>query len=443
MLDLAAVKPTSRAADAPSQSDRKPVNGRSDNGPEQEFQSAYDSAAEKTKDLQERGETTGEAPIDDTAATEERPNSDKSTTDEVHIVVAVGEGQSKAQDGKTASKEGHAAHITADGQAGRNRPENAGSAQMAPSSDHQSKGPDAIVKPGGPAAAGPEDAAASAKEAPRKTPAEAIVLSKAADTGQRSTPEAASAPRPEGAAADAAKQHPTQPSLASIARAEAKSTEAKKNDRIPRDTEVRPANSKPKASVLSAGQGATLIAKPQTLSVAESRKEKADLIPLLASDGETFATWETRSSSQAPSSALGQVLNRPETPSMIARQMAEALQKLPDRPVEISLNPKELGRVRMNISAAEAGITVSIVAERPETLDLMRRHIEDLTREFQSIGYEDIAFAFAEGEQNSAYTEHQSDDGPADLSRLVIAEEDTAEPIQPMTSATNGIDIRL
>ena len=52
--------------------------------------------------------------------------------------------------------------------------------------------------------------------------------------------------------------------------------------------------------------------------------------------------------------------------------MADALHRLPDRPVELTLNPEELGRVRMTLATHDAGITVTIVAERADTLDLMR-----------------------------------------------------------------------
>ena len=88
---------------------------------------------------------------------------------------------------------------------------------------------------------------------------------------------------------------------------------------------------------------------------------------------------------------------RMDLPAHVARQIADVAQHLPSRPVEISLSPEELGRVRLSVSPSDSGLTVNVLAERPETLDLMRRHIHTLEQEFQSLGYEGVAFSFSDG----------------------------------------------
>ncbi|MDW4498256.1 flagellar hook-length control protein FliK [Sulfitobacter sp. D35] len=158
---------------------------------------------------------------------------------------------------------------------------------------------------------------------------------------------------------------------------------------------------------------------------------------------EAVAAWETRAAAPAATSATSP---RPELPAQVGRQMAEALQNRPDRPVELSLNPEELGRVRLSISTAEGAITVNVLAERPETLDLMRRHIDALAREFAAIGYGDIAFGFAQGE---AGAEASADDGH-DTSAAERAEpgrvrgrESVDAPVTLLLGKTSGLDIRL
>ncbi|MDJ0825618.1 MAG: flagellar hook-length control protein FliK [Rhodobacter sp.] len=103
---------------------------------------------------------------------------------------------------------------------------------------------------------------------------------------------------------------------------------------------------------------------------------------------------------------------RPATEPAIARQtalqIAEAARHLPDRPVEITLNPEELGRVRMTLSAADDAIVVTLAVERGETADLLRRHIETLAQEFRSLGYRDISFEFGGGHGGAGM------DNPAD-----------------------------
>ncbi|MBY6066440.1 flagellar hook-length control protein FliK [Leisingera aquaemixtae] len=90
--------------------------------------------------------------------------------------------------------------------------------------------------------------------------------------------------------------------------------------------------------------------------------------------------------------------HRPEMPRMIAAQIAEAFAAKGEQKVEVSLNPQELGHVKMRVVTSESGITMIIQTERPETGDLMRRHINELAEEFRRMGYEDISFEFSGGQ---------------------------------------------
>lgn len=152
---------------------------------------------------------------------------------------------------------------------------------------------------------------------------------------------------------------------------------------------------------------------------------------------------ESRPVATSSPTTFGQIFARAETPGLIARQMAEALQRLPDRPVEIALNPRELGRVRMSISAAETGITVSMIAERPETLDLMKRNIDQLTVEFESIGYSNINFAFAEGEAQTGFTDPKDADSDAAPAVITLEMQDDDLPSLSQVRISDGVDIRL
>ena len=193
----------------------------------------------------------------------------------------------------------------------------------------------------------------------------------------------------------------------------------------------------------NAPQAASIVPM-NTLARLEAIKDKTGLDSTSAINIDALSAPESRSSLSTATAPLNQLLSRADTPVAIARQMAEALQKLPDRPVEISLNPKELGRVRMNISAAEAGITVTIVTERPETLDLMRRNIDQLVREFQSIGYTDINFAFSEGETQQGFGDDSDDRGSVASTQLEIFDtEETLDSNQTKMHAQTGVDIRL
>ena len=117
---------------------------------------------------------------------------------------------------------------------------------------------------------------------------------------------------------------------------------------------------------------------------------------------------------------------------------------MPSRPVEITLSPEELGRVRLSVSASDGGIVVNVVAERPETLDLLRRHIDQLGQEFQALGYADIGFSFAAGSDSQT---DQDNSAAADAAPVPDAEtgEGTVQAAQVhiATGQTSGLDLRL
>ncbi|OUS33731.1 hypothetical protein A9Q94_18470 [Rhodobacterales bacterium 56_14_T64] len=87
--------------------------------------------------------------------------------------------------------------------------------------------------------------------------------------------------------------------------------------------------------------------------------------------------------------------HRPETPRLIAVQLAEALATKGERNIDVALNPEELGRVKMRVTTTDTSVIVTITTERPETGDLMRRHINELSEEFRRMGFEDISFEFS------------------------------------------------
>ncbi len=74
----------------------------------------------------------------------------------------------------------------------------------------------------------------------------------------------------------------------------------------------------------------------------------------------------------------------------IASQIAVAVTATVDGGTEVALNPEELGRVRMQLTTTDHTVIVTISAERPETADLMRRHIDTLAQELRDQGYRQV-----------------------------------------------------
>jgi flagellar hook-length control protein FliK len=92
---------------------------------------------------------------------------------------------------------------------------------------------------------------------------------------------------------------------------------------------------------------------------------------------------------------LQPVQARPDLTGTTLRQITDVVQNLPQRPVEIQLSPEELGRLRLAITGGEQALMVHVTAERPETMDLLRRHLDALHQEIRDLGFENISFSFA------------------------------------------------
>lgn len=128
----------------------------------------------------------------------------------------------------------------------------------------------------------------------------------------------------------------------------------------------------------------------------------------------------------------------PETARQAAAQLAVAVTNSNGKTTEIALNPEELGRVKLSLSAADGVITVNLLADRPETQDLLRRHIDMLAQEFRQLGYTSISFSFGE-QKGQARPEASPDAQPAEQ------EIPDTVPIPQVTPAVaaGGLDLRI
>jgi flagellar hook-length control protein FliK len=128
-----------------------------------------------------------------------------------------------------------------------------------------------------------------------------------------------------------------------------------------------------------------------------------------------------------------------ETARHAASQIATAITNQAGKATEIALNPEELGRVRLSITATDGAITLNVFAERPETNDLLRRHIDVLAQEFRSLGYDTISFSFGDGGQSDANAEAATSDETS-----VIENNEKADPEANASALpTSGLDLRL
>ncbi|WP_194269295.1 flagellar hook-length control protein FliK [Tritonibacter litoralis] len=133
----------------------------------------------------------------------------------------------------------------------------------------------------------------------------------------------------------------------------------------------------------------------------------------------------------------------PEVAQRIAVQLTEAFAAKGERKVEVMLNPKELGQVKMQLSTSENGVRVIIHAERSETGDLMRRHISALENEFKDMGFENISFSFSSGDSQSQSGGNNQSGGSARQGQAVADEIETTPVGQQLNLGGSGLDMRV
>lgn len=140
----------------------------------------------------------------------------------------------------------------------------------------------------------------------------------------------------------------------------------------------------------------------------------------------------------------GAVSFRTETPRLIGAQLADAAVSTGKRNVDVVLNPAELGRVSMKLTTTETGVTVVIQAERPETEDLMRRHIHELAKEFKEMGFTDIGFEFSGDGDSSQFGEGEGASGPAlNGEGDAVANDDPVDILSNLNVTADGLDMRI
>ncbi len=111
--------------------------------------------------------------------------------------------------------------------------------------------------------------------------------------------------------------------------------------------------------------------------------------------------------------------------------------------IAIDLSPAELGRVRMRVNCEGDALSVVILADRPETLDLLRRNGAALASEFADAGFSQASLEFGQG-GTSAFR-GEADPGEQAAGNGPGAEDGAAPPIwrsrQP--ASLGQLDLRL
>jgi flagellar hook-length control protein FliK len=137
----------------------------------------------------------------------------------------------------------------------------------------------------------------------------------------------------------------------------------------------------------------------------------------------------------------------PSTPQQVALQVADAVRQAgPTGTLEVALDPEELGRVRLVFSAAEAGLAVTLQADRSETLEMLRRHADLLLSDLRARGFEDVQIDFGSGMRGGQGEASGSGRGGAatpDSLDVPVDAAATPATAPDLSAPTGGLDLRL
>ncbi len=131
----------------------------------------------------------------------------------------------------------------------------------------------------------------------------------------------------------------------------------------------------------------------------------------------------------------------------IAAQIGAALSRAGDGSTELALSPEELGRVRLKLKPDAAHpdrMVVMITFERPETLELFRRHAGELADALRASGYAGADIGFGqEGGFASGSGRHEKDAGYRDDAPLRAEAASSLHTPSARLVAGASLDLRL
>ncbi|KGL00580.1 hypothetical protein PM04_13685 [Thalassobacter sp. 16PALIMAR09] len=160
--------------------------------------------------------------------------------------------------------------------------------------------------------------------------------------------------------------------------------------------------------------------------------------------GDLLIATHVSSEVQSSSSRSPEAISRnPATPlPQEVLKIAEQLRagaRMDRYPLEIALDPPELGQVRMVLQTSEATTTLVIIADRPETAELMRRHANFLHEAFAEEGKGGLNLQFGtSSDAQQDVSQGRSGSSHATQEEAVVDISPNALPAGPSTAARSN-----
>ncbi|MEM8595197.1 MAG: flagellar hook-length control protein FliK [Pseudomonadota bacterium] len=111
-----------------------------------------------------------------------------------------------------------------------------------------------------------------------------------------------------------------------------------------------------------------------------------------------------------------------------------SLRRIGEQRLDVVLDPPELGRVEIVLDFRDDGLRATVTGERGSTLDLLRRHADQLLAQLLEAGFADASLSFSNQESKHS-------DGASALERMMqhnIEDPGAPSPREPSTARAVG-----
>jgi flagellar hook-length control protein FliK len=127
----------------------------------------------------------------------------------------------------------------------------------------------------------------------------------------------------------------------------------------------------------------------------------------------------------------------------LAQQIGARIMPLARGQFELALAPAELGRLEIALREVDGVMTLSVTAERPETLDLIRRHVDLLAQELRQMAQRELLLQLGTGGTGagSGGPNARASDQGADSDAIALA--DALPSDAPPVIPRDHLDLRL
>lgn len=173
-------------------------------------------------------------------------------------------------------------------------------------------------------------------------------------------------------------------------------------------------------------------AEPQSASFSVAPSKEAGATDMKETPEPTDApALADKLTSVSPSAPRHIALHAPAAARQVLHHMADMPLQAGEK-IEITLSPEELGRVRLSATQTDHGVVLVVQAERPETLDLMRRHLPDLMQDLRDMGFGDVSYS----DQGQSRSQQQAERG-------TTTQAEAQPEYAPQSVPETGLDLRL